>query len=104
MCSCASSMTKRCGCLMPSKVLSMVLLSMLTQRAAPGARKFLDHTEGRDGHGGGACPPLPPGPRHLRVDLFHLLDDPGTFSVPHVLTGLPETQVLRLERHKENKE
>ena len=45
MCICASSMTKRCGCLIPSRVLSIVLLSMLTQRAAPGARKFLSHTQ-----------------------------------------------------------
>lgn len=44
MCSWASSMTKRCGRLIPSSVLSIVLLSMLTQRAAPGARKFLSHT------------------------------------------------------------
>lgn len=45
MCICASSMIKRCGFLIPSRVLSIVLLSMLTQRAAPGARKFLSHTQ-----------------------------------------------------------
>lgn len=53
---------------------------------------------------GGGASPLLRGLRHLHVDLFHLLDDPGTFSVSHVLTGLPETQVLRWERHKENKD
>lgn len=37
-------------------------------------------------------------PAYLLVDLLHFLYYPGTFSVSDVLTGLPETQVLRCER------
>lgn len=40
------------------------------------------------------------GGQEVHVDLFHFLCDLGTFSMSHVLTGLPETQVLRLEKHK----
>lgn len=102
MCNCASSMTKRCGCRMPSRVLSIVLLSMLTQRGAPGARKFLSHTQKSGGQ------------RHISVyfqrcvcfyclliNFFHFLYNLGTFSMSHIFTGLPETQILRLQRCRE---
>lgn len=102
MCNCASSMTKRCGRLIPSRVLSIVLLSMLTQRGAPGARKFLSRTQKVAVillcicvflH---VCVLF-----HLLVDLFYFLHNLGTFSMSNILTGLPETQVLRWKRENE---
>lgn len=101
MCIWASSRTKRCGCLIPSKVLAIVLLSMLTQRAAPGARKFLGVRKDEESERESPkvwvlvlqC-------EHLLVDVFNFLWDFWVFSVSNVLTGLPETQVLRWEHRR----
>lgn len=91
-------MTKRCGRLIPSKVLSIVLLSMLTQRAAPGARKFLGYIkdEALILWIWNTC--MYHVLVHLLVDVFNFLYDFGVFSMSDILTRLPEIQVLRWER------
>lgn len=91
-------MTKRCGRLIPSKVLSIVLLSMLTQRAAPGARKFLGYIKDEVLILWICNTCMCDMAVHLLVDVLHFLYDFGAFSMSDILTRLPEIQVLRWER------
>lgn len=37
---------------------------------------------------------------HVLIDLLHLFHNLGTFSMSNILTGLPETQVLRWRRYR----
>ena len=98
MCSWASSSTWRWGRPRPTSVCSMVRLSMLTQRAAPGARNCLCRCGGERSPGGSGplggllLSPPPPGPG---THWYTASSRAGTWACPPWRSSSEGSQKLR---------